>query len=391
MRQPVGVRTDAGRDIGEAVVATGGAQPGQVGLREALVLALECLGEVDVLDQSLAHQFGERQRFGVASQRAGRVHGGHGNVVERLRTPGAQVEHTALAGALQEPQVDGDHVAHEHEVARLFAGAIAAVGAEELDLAGVAELVEVMERDRGHAAFVLLARAVDVEVAEPCDLRVRGGQHAPHHIVEQQLRVAIDVQRSLEFRRFAERRATAIGGRRRRVQQPRAAQLAGVEQVLRAPVIGVEHEAAVVLHRVGAGALVQHRLDAAELAFREARVELGAVEVVAQPGAQQVAVLRAVGQVIDANHVVDADRIQPVHEVAADHAGRAGDDDFHGAAFMSNSSAGVLHAKRFTRTVRRSRRWPCRTCRPRCRRPGSPAASLRAGSCRRPASRPAWR
>ncbi len=74
---------------------------------------------------------------------------------------------------------------------------------------------------------------------------------------------------------------------------------------------------------------MEHRVDAAELGAREPPVELAAVEVVAEAGAQEVAVLRTVGQVVDRDHVVDAERVQSLHEVAADHAGRSGDDDSH--------------------------------------------------------------
>jgi hypothetical protein len=35
-------------------------------------------------------------------------------------------------------------------------------------------------------------------------------QHAPHDLVEQQLRVAVDVERPLEFGLFAKRRAAAV-------------------------------------------------------------------------------------------------------------------------------------------------------------------------------------
>jgi hypothetical protein len=84
-----------------------------------------------------------------------------------------------------------------------------------------------------------------------------------------------------------------------------------------------------VLHGVGAGTLVQHGVDPAEFAAGEALVEVAAVEVVRQLRAEQVAVLGPVGQVVDGDHVVDAHRVEPVNDVAADHAGRAGDDHLH--------------------------------------------------------------
>ena len=74
---------------------------------------------------------------------------------------------------------------------------------------------------------------------------------------------------------------------------------------------------------------MQHDIDMAELALREARVEVAAIEVVAELRAEQVAVLGPIGQVVDGDHVVDADGVQAMHEVAADHPGRTGHDDLH--------------------------------------------------------------
>jgi hypothetical protein len=79
---------------------------------------------------------------------------------------------------------------------------------------------------------------------------------------------------------------------------------------------------------------VQHRVDLAELAAPEPGIEVVLVEVVGNLRAEQVAVLRSVGQVVDGDHVVDADRVQPMHQVRANHAGRAGDDDSHAASLI---------------------------------------------------------
>ena len=149
-------------------------------------------------------------------------------------------------------------------------GGVAAVRPEQLDAAFAPQLVEVMESDRRHAALVLLVRAVDVEVAKARDLRRRRRQHAPDDVVEQQLRVAVDVERPLERRLLAERVRAAVHRRRRRVEQADVLRLAGVEQRLRAAVVEVEHEPAVVLHRVGARAFVEDGVDPAELAALEA-------------------------------------------------------------------------------------------------------------------------
>ena len=106
--------------------------------------------------------------------------------------------------------------------------------------------------------------------------------------------------------------------------------LAGIQQVLRAAVIVIQHEAPVVLHGVGTGALVEDRLDLAQLTSDKTLVKLVLVEVIAELGAEQVAILRAIGEVIDGNDVVHANGIQSMHQVAANHTGSAGHHDSHG-------------------------------------------------------------
>ena len=81
-----------------------------------------------------------------------------GDVVEALRAPGAHVEDARLPRMIEEVEIDRDHVVDGHEIAPLLAVAVAAAALEELDLAARAKLVEEMERDRRHAALVLLVR-----------------------------------------------------------------------------------------------------------------------------------------------------------------------------------------------------------------------------------------
>ena len=74
---------------------------------------------------------------------------------------------------------------------------------------------------------------------------------------------------------------------------------------------------------------MQHGVHFAEFAAREALVEVGLVEVVADLRAGQVPVLLAVGQVVHGDHIIDADGVQTMDKIAADHAGGACDDHFH--------------------------------------------------------------
>src|SRR5574343_1167620 len=174
--QPLHVFGDAFFDAGHRRLVTGGAQAGQVGLGEGLVLALERLGEGGIFKQALVAQFGQGQRclvFCPAFCLQAAVDRSHGNIVEALRPAGTQIEDAGLFRMVEEEQVDLGDVADEHEVAHLAAVLVAVRTFEQLDLAFGTELVEVVEGDRGHPPLVVLARAIDVEVAETDDLRRR--------------------------------------------------------------------------------------------------------------------------------------------------------------------------------------------------------------------------
>ena len=84
---------------------------------------------------------------------------------------------------------------------------------------------------------------------------------------------------------------------------------------------------------------MEDAVDLAELAGGEPAVEVAPVEVVADRGADEIAKLGAVGQVVDRDHVVDADRVEAVHEIGPDHSRSTGDDDPHGWSFLENSSS----------------------------------------------------
>ena len=73
---------------------------------------------------------------------------------------------------------------------------------------------------------------------------------------------------------------------------------------------------------------MEDHVDPPQLTQGEAVIEFVAVEVVAHPGAEEIAEFRALGEVIDRDHIVDAARIEPMHQVAAHHSGGAGHHDF---------------------------------------------------------------
>jgi len=166
---------------------------------------------------------------------------------------------------IEEPEIDLDHIFDRDEIAHMAASRITAVFAKEFDLAGFAVLVEVMESHRSHAALVLFARAVHVEITETNHLRSQGFGVLTQHLIEQQLGIAVDIERTFAGWLFAETIfAIAIGGGAGGVNQRDFFDLAVFEQRERVLIVVVHHVLAVVFHRVRASALMQ---DGADLAF----------------------------------------------------------------------------------------------------------------------------
>src|SRR5207245_1193632 len=113
---------------------------------------------------------------------------------------------------------DLDHVLDADEIAPLLARGVTARAFEQRDLAGGPVLLEEVPHDRSHAPLVRLTRAVDIEVAEAGHLRRALRQHAPYVLIEQELRIAVDVERRFAGPLFAEFATGAVDGRGRRVQ-----------------------------------------------------------------------------------------------------------------------------------------------------------------------------
>ena len=74
---------------------------------------------------------------------------------------------------LEEPEVDAHDVFHVYEVAALLAFFVAVVCAEKFRDARLFYLIVELIENGGHFAFVVLLRAVDVEIAEADDLAFR--------------------------------------------------------------------------------------------------------------------------------------------------------------------------------------------------------------------------
>ena len=105
---------------------------------------------------------------------------------------------------IEKEQIDVDRVLDRNEIAPLLAVAVTAAALEQPDLAAGAILVEEMKRHRRHAPFVLLALAVDVEIAQSDHLRGALRPVAAHVLIEQELGIAVNVERRFARAIFAE-------------------------------------------------------------------------------------------------------------------------------------------------------------------------------------------
>ncbi|MPN41607.1 hypothetical protein SDC9_189161 [bioreactor metagenome] len=188
-----------------------------------------------------------------------------------------------------------------------------------------------MEGHRGHAPLVVLPGTVNVEVAEADDLGAGIGQAAAHHLVEQELGVAVDVERPLVLALLLEHVAGAVSRGRRGVEELDVLVLTPVEQDQRVAIVVLHHVATVGLHGVGAGAFVQDGFDlAVVMTGLDALDEIVLVEVVGDFAVDQVLELVGLGQVIDCNDIGDAALVQRLDNIGADETGSTGDDVVHG-------------------------------------------------------------
>src|SRR5574343_416062 len=195
----------------EARVVTSFAQPAQICLRVGLVFAFERLRKRDVFDEPLAHQLLQRE-FALTLETTAGVDRGDGDIVEALCITRAEVEDAGDLRVFEEPEIDTYQVFDKHEVALLTAIGVAVRAFKEFDLAVLTELVEVVKSHGGHAALVRFVRAIDIEVTETGDLGGTVLDTLTHDLIEEQLGVAVHIERCFTGRLFPELAAAAVGG-----------------------------------------------------------------------------------------------------------------------------------------------------------------------------------
>ena len=306
----------------------------RVGLGVVLVLALEDFREVAVGDLAFAHGLDDGLRYFVVA----------------VGVAGAAVVDAGRAVVLPEPEVDAHDVLDVDEVATLLAvfdglAGNLAPAAEQVCLARLVDLVVELVEDGGHLALVVLLRAVDVEVLEADDLAVGLWHDLAHVAVEGELREGVRIQGVLALVTLAEAvLAAAVRRSGRGVHEGDAVLQAEVQQGLRVLVVRAHHEVDVVLHRVGAGALVEDGVDvrAVEVVILDALKEVVLVLVVDELQAAEVLVVLAVLEVVDDQDVRAAAAVEFFDDVAADETGTTCYDNHVDSSCISSLSDCLL-------------------------------------------------
>ena len=89
--------------------------------------------------------------------------------VESLGAASSAIEDAADLRMLKQPKIDRNCVLHMDEVTRLLARTITGVAFKEPYRIAALQLIVEMEGDACHRSLVLLAGAVDIEVAQTCN------------------------------------------------------------------------------------------------------------------------------------------------------------------------------------------------------------------------------
>ena len=186
-----------------------------------------------------------------------------------------------------------------------------------------------MEGNARHAALVAFAWAVDVKVAEANDRRVRFRHDAAYVLVKQEFRVTVYIQRFFKLAGLNEvAGAAAVGGCGRGVQERNLTLKAVVQQLFGVLIVVIHHILTVPLGSGGASAFVEHGFNVAKFfTGHNLDQKIFFIHVVGDVQVNQVYELGAVFQVVDDQNIGNAFVIQRFHDVAANEASAAGNDN----------------------------------------------------------------
>ena len=205
------------------------------------------------------------------------------------------------------------------EIAQLLAVAVAIRARKQLHLALFQYLVVEMKGDAGHAALVLFARPIDVEVAQSAHLASQHALVVAQVLVELELGVGVHVERPLELALLPEHRPHAVDRGARRVDEGRFLRLAPMQQHLRVFEVVLHDEFAVPLCGGGTSAFMDDRVDLAKLPARlDAPNEVESIHVVDDIAIGQVFELDTLLEIVNHQDVGNTTLVQRLDQVAAD-------------------------------------------------------------------------
>ena len=186
-----------------------------------------------------------------------------------------------------------------------------------------------MESHARHAAFMPFARTIDVEIAEADNLRVRFWQDLTHIFIEQEFRVAIDVQRLFVLAGFNKvGGASAVGGSRRGIQERDFVLQAIVQQLLGVLIVVIHHILAVPLGGGRTSAFMENGINIVKLFARhDLNKEVFFIHIISDVEVNQVGKLGAIFQVINHQDVGNAFIIQGFNDVTTDKTRAASHND----------------------------------------------------------------
>src|SRR5574343_1078582 len=298
------------------------AQTRQISPGKGLIFALQVIGKRNVFQQALRLRFRQGQRRFVFCPFFA-IDRSICHVIETARRTGTNIEDARFFRMVEEMQIDPGDIVNIHKIAlQAWAQADPAIGLQ---------LPEALVGERSGRPLVGFARAINVEVTQTDDLRGRTfRQPLANDLVEQELGIAMDVERRFMRALFRAYAAAAIYGGAGSIQELDILVLAPVEQDHGVTIVIFHDVATVGFQGIRTGALMEDGIDlAVEMPGLDAVDEIVLVEVIDNIATGQIPELAGRGQIVDGDDVPKTALVECLDDVGADEASRTGNDDIH--------------------------------------------------------------
>ena len=172
---------DAGNKIRKGIRISGRTKLGQVRLRESLVVPSQFGWKPNELHRAAAMKIQH-------------------HLCQVRKTPalsGSYIVDPAFLRMFEEPEINLDGIVDMDEITPERFTTL-----KKPDFSGRQKLLIEVQYNTGHFPFMLLAGAIDIEIAKADDWRVCIGQDAANHLIEQDLGIGVEVQGGFVFSDF---------------------------------------------------------------------------------------------------------------------------------------------------------------------------------------------